>query len=35
MADQDRVIFRTTGLTKIYRMGEVQVQALAGIDLEF
>jgi putative ABC transport system ATP-binding protein len=28
------VVFRTRGLTKVYSMGEVQVHALRGIDLE-
>ncbi len=34
MAEQESV-FRAKGLTKIYRMGEVEVHALRGIDLEF
>jgi putative ABC transport system ATP-binding protein len=33
MPEQDRV-FRARGLTKVYPMGEVEVQALRGIDLE-
>lgn len=28
------IVFRTAGVTKIYQMGEVQVHALRGIDLE-
>lgn len=28
------VVFRTTGLTKVYEMGEVRVHALRGIDME-
>jgi len=27
-------VFRAVGLTKVYRMGEVEVQALRGVDLE-
>ena len=33
-AAQREVIFRAEGLTKVYTMGDVQVQALRGIDLE-
>lgn len=29
-----KAVFRAEGLTKIYRMGEVEVPALAGVDLE-
>ncbi|MDX9740746.1 MAG: ABC transporter ATP-binding protein [Gammaproteobacteria bacterium] len=29
-----KVVFRAEGLTKIYRMGEIEVSALAGIDLQ-
>ncbi|MEZ4702943.1 MAG: ABC transporter ATP-binding protein [Rhodothermales bacterium] len=29
------VVFSTRGLTKVYDMGEVQVQALRGVDLDF
>jgi putative ABC transport system ATP-binding protein len=29
-----RVVFRTRGLTKVYDMGEIQVHALRGIDLD-
>ena len=29
-----QVVFRTRGLTKVYDMGEVQVRALRGVDLE-
>ena len=32
-ASQDEVIFKAEGLTKIYRMGDVQVHALRGINL--
>jgi len=31
--DRD-IVFRTRGITKVYQMGEVQVRALRGIDLE-
>jgi putative ABC transport system ATP-binding protein len=34
MDADDSVVFRATGLTKIYHMGEVDVHALRGIDLE-
>ncbi len=32
--EQPRCVFRTEGLTKVYTMGEVEVHALRGIDLE-
>ncbi len=31
---QEKVVFRVRGLTKVYDMGEVQVQALRGVDLD-
>lgn len=32
--DRQGIVFRAQGLTKVYRMGEVEVPALRGIDLE-
>ncbi len=32
--DRDEVVFLTRGLTKVYDMGEVQVHALRGVDME-
>ena len=34
LKQMDEPVFRTEGLTKVYQMGEVQVHALRGIDLE-
>ena len=31
--NRNNVVFATTGLTKTYRMGEVEIQALRGVDL--
>ena len=31
---EPEVVFRTRGVTKVYDMGEVQVHALRGIDLD-
>lgn len=33
-SDQTQIVFHAEGLTKIYQMGEVQVQALRGVDLD-
>jgi len=33
-SDRQDIVFRTSGLTKIYQMGEVTVHALRGIDME-
>lgn len=33
-SDRPEVVFRARGLTKVYRMGEVDVPALRGVDLE-
>lgn len=32
--DQSEVVFRARGITKVYDMGEVQVHALRGVDLD-
>lgn len=33
IGDAERTVFEARGITKIYRMGEVEVQALRGVDL--
>ena len=35
MSTETECVFQTRGITKVYQMGEVQVHALRGIDLEF
>ena len=34
MVDRTTAVFEARGVTKIYRMGEVDVQALRGVDLD-
>ncbi len=34
MANRDDIVFQVRGLTKVYRMGEVEVHALRGVDME-
>jgi putative ABC transport system ATP-binding protein len=34
MTAPSRVVFSSCGLTKVYGMGEVEVHALRGVDLE-
>jgi putative ABC transport system ATP-binding protein len=31
---EERIVFRASGLTKVYRMGDVEVHALRGVDLD-
>ncbi len=33
-SDDEKTVFRAQGVTKIYRMGEVEVHALRGVDLD-
>ncbi|MDX9768086.1 MAG: ABC transporter ATP-binding protein [Ectothiorhodospiraceae bacterium] len=33
-ADDERIVFHAEGLTKVYRMGEVEVHALRGVDVD-
>ncbi len=34
VADDDRLVFRARGITKVYQMGEVPVHALRGVDVD-
>lgn len=34
MAEQRQTVFRTEGLTRVFRMGEVEIQALRGVDMK-
>ena len=34
VATMPEPVFRARGLTKVYRMGDVEVQALRGVDLD-
>lgn len=34
VADDERLVFRARGITKIYQMGEVPVRALRGVDVD-
>lgn len=33
-SDERKAVFRTRGLTRVFRMGEVEIQALRGVDME-
>lgn len=35
MLEQTNTVFQVRGITKVYQMGEVEVQALRGVDLDF
>ncbi|MBL8273547.1 MAG: ABC transporter ATP-binding protein, partial [Xanthomonadales bacterium] len=34
MSTEREVVFRARGITKVYRMGDVEVHALRGVDLD-